>query len=145
VARVLMPRGKMVDDVVERRSVLEERRDVLEEDALGREVLDVADLRAKLGHFHDASHVRRPSARQARIPTRDREWEDTRLAPSGEGRAQRGGGGPAPNSLGARSKRRLIPTRSFAAESPSDHRSTERPSASASWPPATSRRSRAAT
>src|SRR5438309_2544277 len=69
-ARVLVPRGQMVDDVVEGRRVLEERRDVLEEDALGREVLDVADLRTELGDFHDGPYVRRPSARQASVPTR---------------------------------------------------------------------------
>src|SRR5437660_1308598 len=68
-ARVPVPRGQMVDDVVEGRSVLEERRDVLEEDALGREILDVADLRAELGDFHDGSYVRRPSASQASMPT----------------------------------------------------------------------------
>src|SRR5437867_5044781 len=42
-----VPAHKRVDDVPERRAVLQERGDVLEEDSLGREVLDVADLDRK--------------------------------------------------------------------------------------------------
>src|SRR5207249_4527360 len=41
-----------VDDVTERRAVLQERGDVLEEDALGREVLDVTDLPLEIGGVH---------------------------------------------------------------------------------------------
>ena len=53
----LIPAGQRVDGEAPRRAVLEERGDVLEEDALGREVLDVADLGPELGDVH-APHTR---------------------------------------------------------------------------------------
>src|SRR5262249_14842152 len=48
----LIPLGKGVDDVPKGRSILEERRDVLEKNALGREVLDVTDLPFEVGDVH---------------------------------------------------------------------------------------------
>src|SRR2546427_2281084 len=46
-------RGKMFDDRRPRRRVLEQRGDVLEEDAFGGEILDVADPGPKRGDVHD--------------------------------------------------------------------------------------------
>jgi hypothetical protein len=54
-----VPLREAVDDVAKRRAVLEERGDVLEEDALGREVLDVADLRLEIGDVHGARYLTR--------------------------------------------------------------------------------------
>src|SRR5438094_574267 len=47
-----VPLHEGVDDVTERRAVLQERGDVLEENAFGREVLDVADLPLELAGVH---------------------------------------------------------------------------------------------
>src|SRR2546428_11245707 len=49
---VLVPAYERVDDVPKRRTVLQERGDVLKEDSLGREVLDVADFRLQIGDVH---------------------------------------------------------------------------------------------
>src|SRR5215831_104323 len=48
----LVAPGERVDDELERGAVLEKGRDVLEEDAFRREVLDVADLPLELGDVH---------------------------------------------------------------------------------------------
>src|SRR5437879_11418526 len=45
---LLVPPNEGVDDVAERRAVLQERCDILEENSLGREVLDVAYLRLEI-------------------------------------------------------------------------------------------------
>src|SRR3989304_4612676 len=48
----LVPPGEIVDDGAERGAVLQQGRDVLEEDSLGGKVLDVTDLCPQLGQFH---------------------------------------------------------------------------------------------
>jgi hypothetical protein len=45
---------ELIEHVLERAGVLEEGGDVLEEDAFGREVPDVADLGLQLGYVHAA-------------------------------------------------------------------------------------------
>ena len=49
--------GQRFDGEPPRRAILEQRGDVLEENAFGREILDVADLASELGDVH-ASHTR---------------------------------------------------------------------------------------
>src|SRR5262249_58978939 len=46
--------GQHVDYRADRRSILQQGGDVFEEDAFGREILDVADLRPQLGDVHGA-------------------------------------------------------------------------------------------
>src|SRR6185369_9399573 len=48
----LIPLNERVDHIAKGRAVLEERGDVFEEDALGREVLDVSDLPLEVGDVH---------------------------------------------------------------------------------------------
>src|SRR5947209_970038 len=57
-----------IDHVAERRAVLQEGGDVLEEDPFGRKILDVADLRPELGDVHRAPILLAPcrSAQDAR-------------------------------------------------------------------------------
>src|SRR5262245_20463698 len=49
---VLIVAGQRVDGEPPRRAVLEQRGDVLEEDAFGREILDVTDLGPEIGDVH---------------------------------------------------------------------------------------------
>src|SRR5215468_6243805 len=60
-----------VEDGGERRAVLEERRDIPEKDSLGREVLDVSDLRLELCHVHrPISYLRCRNAPGAKVSVR---------------------------------------------------------------------------
>src|SRR2546430_3717937 len=59
-ALLLIAAREHVDHVAERGTVLEKGGDVLEEDPLGREVLDVTDLRPEVGDVHRAPIVRAP-------------------------------------------------------------------------------------
>ena len=59
---LLIPLGQQIHYVTEGRPVLEERRDVLEQDAFGREILDVADLRPETGQLHRGGILRAPAA-----------------------------------------------------------------------------------
>src|SRR5262245_64866683 len=62
-----VPAGQVVDHGRPGRRVLEERRDVPEEDAFGWEILDISDLRAQLGQLHGGSNV---STRRSRAMTK---------------------------------------------------------------------------
>src|SRR5690349_181985 len=53
-----IPLDERVDHVAKSLTVFEERRDVLEEDAVGREVLDVTDLPLELGDVHRRLYYR---------------------------------------------------------------------------------------
>src|SRR5262249_29288830 len=66
-ALALIVRGEQIDDTPEGGAVLQQRCDVLEKDALGREVLDVADLCSERG---DVVHWRASSYRRRRPRTR---------------------------------------------------------------------------
>ena len=55
-----------VDHGAERRPVLQKRGDVLEEDPLGREILDVSDFGAKVGDLHAGAHGNGRRAEPAR-------------------------------------------------------------------------------
>src|SRR3970282_1626116 len=52
----LVPVRQEVDDTAEGRAVLQQRRDVLEQDPLRREILDVSYFRPQLGKIH-AAHI----------------------------------------------------------------------------------------
>src|SRR6266851_5876842 len=69
-ALALVMGGQQVDDSPKGGAVLEQGRDVLEEDAFGREVLDVPDLRAELSDVvHRAGILpARPAAHKAEGP-----------------------------------------------------------------------------
>src|SRR5437773_12327824 len=64
-ALLLITARQQVDHVAERRTILQEGGDVLEENPLGREVLDVADLRPEVGDVHRAPILLRAECRGA--------------------------------------------------------------------------------
>src|SRR5215813_6450265 len=57
--------GEMVDHRTPRLAILEERGDVLEEDAFGWEILDIADLCGERGYVHDRRGSYLPASRDA--------------------------------------------------------------------------------
>src|SRR5207245_1670937 len=67
-ALFLVSACEYIDHVAERRTVLQEGGNVLEEDPFGRKILDVADLRPELGDVHRAPILLAPcrSAQDAR-------------------------------------------------------------------------------